>query len=310
MEESIGEQLREKSEGYVIVTACTPSFLPGAMVMLRSFLDHNPWYGGAAVVLTNKVTSEMETCLTSIYPVSFKLIGTEIINKAAELRKAVTTGRIVDARFYSLGLFSITGYDKLLFLDSDVLIRNDVSELFLRPEAILCAGDGFHYRDKLRTGPDYRPHKLRFWQRRADYWSGNFNSGVVCIDSTIATQNNYRELVAMIDPQYFLTGVKRHNDDQLLMNIFFYGKTTLISSKYNYRLGIAKQIMAKDGVQLEDAAIVHYTARRKPWMSEMATERLATEPDFIRAYDWWQTSWNTLPESVRATALKALNNGK
>jgi len=246
--------------------------------MLRSFLDCNPWYQGDVLILTDEVTPGMETCLKAIYPVKFKLIDEEIVNRANEVSRTVTSCKIVAARFYSLGLYAISGYDKLLFLDSDLVVRGDLSELFLRPEPYLCAGDGFHYRDKLRTGPDYRHHKLRFWQRREDYWSGNFNSGVICIDKSVATEANYRALVEMIDPKYFMNGEKRLNDDQLLMNIFFYGKTTLISSKYNYRLGMAKYILAKDGVRLEDAAIVHFTARRKPWMPAMVDEQKATGP--------------------------------
>lgn len=298
MEELSREHLSKEPGRYVVVTVCTPPFLPGAMVMLRSFLDHNSWFQGDIVVLTDEVTPEMDTCLTEIYPVSFRLIGEDLLRNATEVRKAVTDRLIVEARFFAMELFGVSGYDKLLYLDSDILVRGDVSELFLRPEPILCCGDGFHYRDKLRTGSDYLPHKLRFWQRREDYWSDNFNSGVMCFDRSVITQSNYLKLAEMIHPTYF-NGCEKRYHDQKLLNIHFYGEVTLMSSKYNYRLGMAKYILAKDDVRMENAAIIHFTARRKPWMSEMVDERLATELDFVRAFDWWQACWESLPKEVK-----------
>lgn len=301
------ELLQDASKGYVVVSVCTPPFLSGTLVTLRSFLDHNPWFRGDVVILTDTVTPTMRTTLTAIYPVTFRLIGQRILDQAAAVRRAVTDRLILEVRFYAMELFAVTGYEKLLYLDSDLLIRKDLSELFLRPEPFLCVGDGFHYRDKLRTGPDYKPHKLRFWQRRKNYWSGNFNAGMLCLGKAMVTPAIYQELLDMIHPDNFQNKIKRFHNQKLL-NIYFYGRATLVSAKFNYRMGMADQIMAKDGVRLEDATILHFTARRKPWMTEGLDEKRAADPRFVQALAWWKDCWASIPLTLRSAVEESPND--
>ncbi|OAV44836.1 glycosyltransferase [Lewinella sp. 4G2] len=290
--------LTQASEQFAIVTVCTPPFLPGTVVMLKSFLETNPWFRGDVVILTDKVTEELRAILTEIYPVKFRLIGQRILDNAAIVREAVTDRLILEVRFFAMELFAVSGYRKVLYLDSDLLITRDLTEFWSHPEPVVGVGDGFHYRDKLRTGPDYLPHKLRFWQKRSNYWSGQFNAGVLLIDDTVTTPERYQELVDMINPGNFSNKIRRFHNQKLL-NIYFYQKAKLISAKFNYRLGMAEEILQKDGVRFADAHIIHYTAKRKPWMAEQSAERLEAGGDYLTAFEMWQTCWQSLPLSLR-----------
>ena len=287
-----------KAERYALVTVSTPAFLPGTAVMLRSFLDHNPWFSGDVILLTDEVVPELRDSLTAIYPVQFRLIGEAILRNGERVRRAVTDRAILPVRFFAMELFAIEGYDRLLYLDSDVLVRADCRPLFERRELLVAAGDGFHYRDKVRTGPDYRPHKLRWWQSRKNYWGGLFNAGIVSLDGAFPGPANYRALADMIDPKYFSHGVRRFHNQKLL-NIYFKGKATLMPADWNYRLGMADHILEKDGVRFEDAKIIHYTAKRKPWMPEQAEGRLAAGGDYQTAFQLWHRCWQSLAPSLR-----------
>ena len=283
----------ERSSNYAVVTICTPNFIPGTMVMIYSYLKYNEWYKGDFVILVDKVTDDMNKYLSYLPNVKFRQVGKEILRRAEKVSRADKTGKVFKSHFYSLELFNIPNYEKLFYVDSDMLILGSFLELFRIDAPMICAGDSFFYKDQLREGPSYNRYIPKAGEDTTKYWGDNFNAGLILFDRSMATPKHYRELTEMIKTGGYTSQAMRLQD-QMIQNIYFRGQYTLISSKYNYRLGIADQILEKDNVRLEDAVVIHYTARKKPWLFREALDRTLTNPIYFEPFRLWQVHWTEL----------------
>lgn len=286
---------------HAVVTISTPTFIPGTLVMVHSFLKYNPWFEGDFIVLTDEVTEEMEKHLTHYPQLKFRIIGDQLLENSRAVAEADETGRIYESHFYSLELFNIQGYDKLFYVDSDMLILGSFEELFAMEDKMICVGDGVFYKDELRNGASYEKRQPKLWERKGKFWGDNFNAGLILFDGSMANEKHYRELTDMVTTEGYSTEAMRLQD-QMMQNIYFRGQYTLVSAKYNYRMGIQEQILEKDGVTMEDAVVIHYTARRKPWFPEEALVRVKRDADYFRAFELWQQHWIEVMRKLHETA--------
>ncbi len=297
--------LERRSAHFAVVTICTPNFIPGTLVMIHGYLRHNPWWRGDFVVLTDVVTDEMEKYLTVFPRVRFRVIGKDLHLRAAAIARADETGKIFESHFYSLELFNLTGYEKLFYVDSDMLVRGSFAELFEMDDPMICVGDSFYYKDELRDGVTYNRAQPKFWNKKSRFWDDNFNAGLILFDGSLATPTVYRELTEMVTTEGYSREAMRLQD-QMIQNIYFRGRYTLVSAKYNFRLGIAEQIGEKDGVTLADAVVIHYTARKKPWLHFEALDRMMGERDnYFEPFRLWQDCWIDFMDALRRGDLKA-----
>ncbi|MEM6878444.1 MAG: glycosyltransferase [Bacteroidota bacterium] len=290
-------KLAEASRQQAVVTICTPNFVPGTLLMVYTFRKYNPWWQGEFIVLVDKPTSQMEKHLDYLPGVRLHPIGKDLLRRSKEVADADSTGKVFQSHFYSLELFNLQGYDKLFYVDSDMLILGSFHELFLRPEPMICVGDGFHYKDKLRDGAGYNTFKPKFWQSKSKGWDGCFNAGLILFDGSWASEKHYRDLCAMVTTEGYSQQAMRLQD-QMIQNIYFRDRFTLVSARYNYRLGLADGILEKDGILQEDAYVIHYTARKKPWLHHEALDRLTDNPRYFDAFRLWQTHWLELAEQL------------
>jgi len=293
MNKELNSDLSERSKRFAVVTICTPSFIPGTMVMIYSFLKWNDWWQGEFVILTDEVHLEMERCLSGFPRVKFKIIGDELLRRSKEVAQADNTGNIFESHFYSLELFNLRDYDKLFYVDSDILVRGSFEPLFELPDKMICVGDAMFYKDELRDGKNYTKHHPKFWEKKSKLWGDNFNAGLILFDRCMATPKHYSDLVAMVHINGYSKQAIRLQD-QMIQNIYFRGLYKLVSAKYNFRLGIAEQIKEKDSIELSEAVAIHYTARRKPWLHHEALHRISSEFLYYQAFLYWQEAWKEM----------------
>ena len=87
----------------------------------------------------------------------------------------------------------------------------------------------------------------------------------------------YADLLAMLSPESWLDAGSPYTD-QLLLNRYFAGRQTLVSSTYNYLLGSARAIRAREGLDAGSAKVLHFNLRIKPWMTDAMLHWLQGDP--------------------------------
>ena len=292
-----------RSSRYAVVTICTPNFIPGTIVMMHSFLQYNPWFQGDFIVLTDQVSEEMRESLSSFANVKYRIVGEELLARSRTVAAADETGKIFESHFYSLELFNIYGYDKLFYVDSDMLILGSFLPLFDMEAEMICVGDGVYYKGELRDGASYNKRNPKLWEQKSKFWGDNFNAGLILFDGKMANEKHYQELTEMVKIEGYSSQAMRLQD-QMIQNIYFRGRYTLVSAKYNYRMGIGTEIKEKDGVDLADAVVIHYTARRKPWLHHEALNRMRKDPTYLQPFLRWQEHWLAYMQQLHAKATK------
>jgi len=157
--------------------------------------------------------------------------------------------------------------DKVLYLDGDLIVRGDLAELYATDLT------GRYLAAVVDSGSIYYRHK--YVQQVQDY----FNSGVMLLNLALMRSEGASEK---------LVEAKRNSGDSLLMdqnvfNVVFDGKVRLLPIRYNllyvnllrakgkYTIGdinrrYQTQYHSLDEVA-EDALIVHYSSKDKPWKS-------------------------------------------
>jgi lipopolysaccharide biosynthesis glycosyltransferase len=279
-------------------------FVPGTLVLIHSFLKYNSWFTGDIIVLCNKIR-QRDRRYFRIYPqIQFVNISQELIDRTDALCKIEPKYEHRKAQFYSLDLFKLKGYDKLLFLDSDILITGSFKSLFKMSDKFLTCGDNFYYRDMLRDPTDYSLHELKDGEDPADFWSNNFSAGMMLFDGSIIKPETHQEIINMVDVGHFGT-VSTHHSDQLILNQYFRGQYKLVDSSYNYRFNTAPEILAKDNVRLDDAVAIHFTAKKKPWNSlHVVRASFAIGPRYIKYYKRWTKEWHELLDQIGQLKVK------
>jgi lipopolysaccharide biosynthesis glycosyltransferase len=171
---------------------------------------------------------------------------------------------------------------RVLYLDADTLVLNDVSELFdakFRGNPVLAA------RDWTTT----LAHPLLCIEDLAKYDlnenSPNFNSGVLLFDLTEWRAKNYGEqLLEFAERERLL-------HDQNAMNIVLHGKIGVIDPRWNKQFVYRKVISGEWQMPFVEYAwdppkLLHFLSEDKPWLPECKL------PERKLYYRYWQkTSW-------------------
>ena len=99
--------------------------------MLDSFRRHNEWFDGDIIIIHDSLRPQSIAQLQNSFErVTMRKPGPDLNAQINSLVAAVPDIRSRRSRFLSLETFSLSGYDKILFCDSDLLFRGDVGDLF------------------------------------------------------------------------------------------------------------------------------------------------------------------------------------
>ena len=240
-----------------LFTVATERFVPGTLVMLDSFLENHPRFGGDVVIVHDGLPEALRRALAESFGrVRFEPVSGELRARLERLA-ALPVFRNRLPNFYFLEAFRIGGYRKMLYFDSDLLFRAPIGELFDSEEALLCCRD----RVSLRAGEGGGSRE------GAPAPAETFNGGFLIMDGQLQGGRCYADLLAMLSPETWLEAGSPHTD-QLLLNRYFAGRQTLVSSTYNYLLGSARAIRAREGIDAGSARVLHFNLRIKPWMTD------------------------------------------
>ena len=289
------------------VTAATERFVPGALVTIGTFLKHHPRLDADVVVIHDGLSEAKRDRLAAAFDrIRFALVSSELRDRAVRLAAALPHHRITPEHFYILDAFRLAGYRKVLCCDSDLLFRAPIGELFDSNATLLCcpARDSLFGRrldaatflpigEPARSGPPDRG------RREGDPPAGGrpvlenvFNAGLLLFDGRVMGEAAYSELLAGVSPER-LRDVRCRIGDQVLLNRYFAGRRTMISSTYNFLLPHAARIREREGLDAADAKVLHFTRPVKPWMLDAMLDKVdgisrdGLTPHFKLWYDAW-----------------------
>jgi lipopolysaccharide biosynthesis glycosyltransferase len=243
--------------------------------MLRSFLKHNRWFRGDIVVIHDDLKPDHQEYLADCYEqIHFLRASAELLKRISHVTEARPDFLSKRARFFSLEAFRLRTYDKVLFCDSDLLFRQSVCELFKLPQPFVACGDGAHYQGR---GRHYQG------TGRLD---NTFNAGVLMIDRTLLTDNEYHALLELVCPATYRSS-SVNLTDQVAFNLHLAGRQYLAGATYNYLLAHRGSIYEREGLGLMDARVIHFNGEHKPWTAGSALRAAQHDPVFVKACGLW-----------------------
>lgn len=162
--------------------------------------------------------------------------------------------------FFRFEIFKLSEYDKILYLDLDIVILRDINELFEQPG-------------------DFRAVELAKMTNLSYVSKGQrgFNAGVMLIDNQFLNIDTYNSLFKLAKENIF-------NGNQKVFNIFF-TNVNFLDVKYN----LTTDLLSIDNI--DNAHIIHFIGENKPWNSEFNNafcpyvKRLIGEHLLIKVYN-------------------------
>jgi len=277
-------------DNYCIVTITCDDFCAGTEVLLYSFLQHNPWFQGAINIVIAELSEACRERLRSIYPVQFVQASNQLITKIDILKTHYKHLKDIHLRFYSLEAFNMTGYDKVIYLDSDMYCSGDMKDLFLNEAPLSACLDGFSYEEKAKPIVEQAGFKLSTSAKRyGKHFKNSFNAGVISISSSILSKKNFEGLIAMLDYDTWSSFGNTIFTDQMIINRYFENQIATISGKYNYTIFLDDYIKYVDNISYDDIRIVHFAGKIKPWNNYRKEEILIKAPHYLKYIDIWRS---------------------
>lgn len=241
------------------VTVGNDRFVPGLETMLRSLVQVYPDLQSDIYIFNDGTLTEFpQARLKAIYAnLHFRVPDMdwfESVPEVSDNHKRI--GKLGYMNIYGL---TLEGYSRVILLDSDLLIFDDISALWQGDDFIVCldAGD-------------------REYAVRSEY-TGKFvfNSGVISIPGRHLGEESFEAIKAIVceTAAAELCPIIDRFADQKVWNIFLKDKNPIYAPS-NYNCNIKYVIKSLNG-QIDGLSIVHF-AGPKPW-----NDKLYIHDDFI-----------------------------
>jgi lipopolysaccharide biosynthesis glycosyltransferase len=245
------EESRLPQERVAICTVMDGRFMPGFVAFINSFLFNNRWFTGDLVILDNGLSSKNKKDISLFYnKVVFKSIDKRPYRKI-KLRK---TKQELVASYYTLETFRQVEYERIVFLDMDLIVVDTIRPLF-------------DFGGSFGAVPCYM-------SRRDKISSHKFNGGVFVVNDPFICEEVYQALLSLAIPGSSVA-------EQMALNKYF--AATLLPKTYNMEKRICNS--KRYAHLLDKARIWHFVGANKPWMKSIRACN-AIE------HQWWK--WYTL----------------
>ncbi|EFG4416218.1 glycosyltransferase family 8 protein [Escherichia coli] len=239
-----------------IATGVSRNFFDPLSVMLTSLLENNQSHKINFHVLHSDFTDDDEEKFSLLFT-KYENLGLKFIKLDESKLEGLPLLQHfkISTYFRILAPAVLSEYDKLLYLDADIIVDNDILELWqtdvtnytlaaVREESIVALDK------RLRIPANYK----------------YFNAGVVVLNSKkIREENKFGPVIDYlkenINEILYL--------DQDALNAILYDEWLEIDEKWNYHnTFILKKNNNKEHILLDKPVIIHYTGPVKPWDAE------------------------------------------
>jgi lipopolysaccharide biosynthesis glycosyltransferase len=269
-----------------LATVTDAAFLPGTVVLLSSFLHHNPWFDGDLVVIHRDLPDDARRTLARFPNLRFHDVGAALLDRVAAVMVAHPALRHKAPIFYSLEAFNLPDYEHVLKFDSDILCRSSVAGLLDAQGALLGCPDQPHFRRLVRHPTTYVPHAP---PEATDVDEpATFNAGMLVVRPPLLERGVYDRLLRGVSPETWQVAGTRHTDS-IVLNRTFRREWVCMSERYNYFVSTETAKYTRPRVPLGDAVLLHFIGRQKPWQPRGPMAELSA--DHAVALRWWDQAW-------------------
>lgn len=270
-----------------LVTVSSPGFLAGTQTMLGSFLHHNPWFTGTITVIHDDLMIAAAAELEAAFP---RLNCRAPSNDLARAIDTLIADRPSLAsryrRFFSLDLFDGMSARPALFVDSDVVFCASVEEVAELQAQIAATGDRAYLAGNARN-----PETLAECAEttEADAFR-SFNAGFVRVSADLRRGAIRKRVLGELAPERWSSVASDHTD-QAVLNRLFGGEVHILDPSYNLMLGHLDRLSTTARGAVQDARVLHFNGRGKPWKMDEDLRAAAENPDFAFALAAWHEAY-------------------
>ncbi|ROS28240.1 glycosyltransferase [Cellulomonas sp. PhB150] len=208
------------------------NYFPGFVVLLKSLTLTNPDVEADVVVLHDGLSLANISRAVSLRPdLRFVRVGTE---RYERYTKGSAANYLYTKAYYILDAFRLTGYRRIVTLDTDMVVLDRIDDLFAL-DAPFAAVPQFFDSDGGRK----------------------LNSGLLAFDETYTDGTFAARLDAIGESGEY--ELERH--DQGVITAALDGDYLHLPRRYNW----VKRATRRGGVPPQDTAILHFTGKFKPW---------------------------------------------
>lgn len=277
-----------------LVTVSSDDFVPGTIAMFSSFSRHHRDLQTDFTVIHDDLSEASIRELRRHFPyVEFREAGRDLQSKLDELCCEIPAISKRRSRFLSVEVMAITGYDKVLFCDSDIVFRMPISALFDLSVPLAACGDLASLNGEGRDGITFSLEVTTGRPRLPQ----PFNAGLMVFDGAVCHSDNRQALLDLISPIRW-RAIRTGHTDQILYNLHFNGRQHILGPTYNYLLGHRGEIQKISSVRPQDARVLHYNGPEKPWQTPSMRGDEGSGGHMFDAHAVWH--------EVYAQALEAL----
>ncbi len=278
------DKLKSSKKKYCVALVTDDSFLIGTLVTLYSFLKHNTWFDGDVVIICQNLSDTNRDYLKLIYEkLDFLDVHDSLSSNIDKFRRSFPKISQRVETFISLEIFRLRNYSKVLYIDSDLLYRKSIEELFELPHNLVACGDGAFYNKgrqwKITVNKETDEEKFKTFRN-------SFNSGMFLVDNSLLTDKNYDKLIEFIENKKLTKDFVTFTD-QYALNNYFDGQQYIVSGTYNYLLAFHSLIYKREKIHLKDAHAIHFNIRQKPWELNKVLEYGIDQPTYLKACNLW-----------------------
>jgi lipopolysaccharide biosynthesis glycosyltransferase len=281
-------------ERLALATVLSDNFLPGALTMIKSFMNENAWFEGDIIVIHDGLTDQTATALKYHWPdIILRKVGSDLAQRMAAVAAAAGWQSNKQLQFASLEIFALEGYGRVIFCDSDMLFLASIEHLLSIDAPLIACGDGANFRGNLRRMSDFAEVMPEAAQPKSKYIGDTFNTGMMIIRMDEKSREHYTQLGAMMDPQIWQNDQTGHTD-QMLLNIYFAGRQTIADPSYNYLMSHRVLIEKATGIEAGKARAIHFTGPAKPWLGLDKLRATGLDQCYFEAYRKWRGVYSTM----------------
>jgi lipopolysaccharide biosynthesis glycosyltransferase len=215
---------------YALCTVVDDNYFDGLAVMLYSLYKHNPTFKEYQFIIFDNGLSDKNKSI--VKKINQNIIFKKIDYSLYKNMNTKLTAKQIWPSYYTLESFKLCKYyDKIIFIDSDFLILNNLDDLF-KINIDIIGG-------------------CMVYSSRQDRLVDRMNCGLFILNCNNIGGEVYFSLIKETDKP-------NPEADQTVINRFFKNKITYIPKKFN----IGKEHLS---FKLNEAKTLHFVGKIKPW---------------------------------------------
>ena len=266
-----------------LYTVTSRDYLPGTHVMLQSFLETNPWFAGQINLLQDDLSDQQKSEFSEFFgQVHFPEISPALSAAIGTLVAALDHLADRRRRFYSLETFFADAAGPVLFCDSDMLFRSDISPMFEIPGPLAACGD----RAQIAGGGRDPATLAETADGAPDGGFSSFNAGLMVIGRAARNADIRSALMGELDPENWAAIASDHTD-QAVLNRVFGSAVSIAPPQFNYLVGHAGALKGAAGVSAKEAKVLHFNGPAKPWAFAAHMRAARQSAEFVWAAGQW-----------------------